>query len=769
MKKKLKKTEVMNENNTLNEEMVLAPETDMGMAGETLETTVEEIPTEEGLLEEALSEEVLSEEVLSEEVLSEEVLSEEVLPEEVDPDVIEDAGETATEEFLAEEFPEETITEEFAADEVPDEVTVEEASVEELAVEESAIEESAIEESAIEESAIEECQDEELVAQEVPNELQIEQPKKKQGNKFIAVIGTVFGAVKKFFGKIVGIFKKKKDGESTEKGDKKISMFSMLCILSLIPLVLSVVIISITSVLTTKSNLEDSAKDTLYIVSNNLANHCAGEKITVINIGNYSEYLDSLKDSDIEMAIILENGTCETSVKNANGYRIREIGLKKDLFEDPSVLADGHFERNVTIDGKKYYGYCLPITYEGKVIAAAFAGELKDTVTNALISSIVMYVVIAIVLIVIFAVLALRMSRGFTKAVRSVGECVNAMSRGILTRQEGQTSNIREMNNLLEETAVMQDQLSETIGKVTEVSQGLVGNVAEVTSLSESTNEKAQQITSAMDSLSDSSMVMAEHVQNINEQMIEIGNCVNDIAGNVERLNASSARILKTNDEAKETIDTIYDCTQKSVDAVNGITDQINKTNDSIAEIDQAVKLILNISHQTNLLSLNASIEAARAGEHGRGFAVVAQEIRELAVQSADGAEMIKRLALTIKEMSEKSVELADGVHRLMEEEKESVLITQKKYDELSDGINQSVEDIKTIEEKTEYLNNYKEVVIKDVHDLGAISQENAASSEEVNANITQIISDVQVVNDNCEIMSGMAGELEKSVSFFSK
>ena len=81
MKKKLKKTEVMNENNTLNEEMVLAPETDMGMAGETLETTVEEIPTEEGFSEAVLSEEVDSEEVLAEEVLAEEVLAEEVIPE----------------------------------------------------------------------------------------------------------------------------------------------------------------------------------------------------------------------------------------------------------------------------------------------------------------------------------------------------------------------------------------------------------------------------------------------------------------------------------------------------------------------------------------------------------------------------------------------------------------------------------------------------------------------------------------------------------------
>ncbi|KGH48021.1 hypothetical protein IN07_04645 [Modestobacter caceresii] len=69
----------------------------------------------------------------------------------------------------------------------------------------------------------------------------------------------------------------------------------------------------------------------------------------------------------------------------------------------------------------------------------------------------------------------------------------------------------------------------------------------------------------------------------------------------------------------------------------------------TMTEIDQIASSISSIADQTNLLALNATIESARAGESGKGFAVVAGEVKDLATETAQATERIRRVVDAVR------------------------------------------------------------------------------------------------------------------------
>lgn len=543
------------------------------------------------------------------------------------------------------------------------------------------------------------------------------------------------------------------------------SLFLLLMLLALAPVVLATVILSTTSLRLTRTNLEGSVQTTLHVTADNLAKYCKENEITAMNASGYYEYLDSLKEEGLEMAILADGIPATTSIKNENDYRIREISMDQDLVSAGGT--EGYYDKNVVIEGNTYYGYYIPIMNNGRITAVAFAAERKNDITDALWGIEVVFLVCAVGIVILFGVICFFLSRALSGKMKETGSRVDALAEGDLSARKESDSIVREIRNLLQNTSQMQRNLAQVIGGVQEVSGELLNSVRQVAEGSDATTEQAGQISQAMEQLSSAAEEMAENVQNISDRMDEIGEAVNDISVSAGQLQKDSEEIQDNSKKAGEGMEKIMTGSNRSVESVNTITAKIHETNDYIEKIDEAVALIFSISGQTNLLSLNASIEAARAGEAGRGFAVVAEEIRKLSEQSAAGAEQIKNLAQGIMEKSGETVEQADVVKDIIREEQDHIIATREQYQQLEQSIRHSAEEIRKIAGETGRLSQQKEDILGNIGSLSAISEENAANNQQVNANIEEILTQIQTVGANCDKMKQISGELESSVAYF--
>lgn len=473
-------------------------------------------------------------------------------------------------------------------------------------------------------------------------------------------------------------------------------------------------------------------------------------------ISDNNELADYIKNkTDVDVTFFYGDTRVLTSLKDKKtGDRLIGTTASKEVTD--KVLKNGkeYSDTGIVINERPYYGYYVPVkNSDDSIIGMVFVGrESKDI--NAFIKSKSSAVfLMALIIMAMASIAAWITSRSVAVSVRGTEKVIGALADGNLTLdvEEKLLGRNDEIGDMARSVEKLKQELFEIISDIKKSSGILNASGESLSQMAENSSATTNEMSKVIEDLSKGAVSQAE-----------------EIVSSVDGLDDTSAKMKNASDESSVIIRQLSESNDRTTQAINRIGRQIEATNDSVQMIHAAVELITSIASQTSLLALNASIEAARAGEHGKGFAVVASEIQKLAEQSNDSAEKIKDIIRDLLSEAEQTVNVMHEVEDIVAQQQEKLEETKTKFVSVADGVNASRSETEAIQSHTQICDQSRARIIDAVQNLSAISQENAASTEQTTASMAGLNEAIRQLSVAAKELQGLSEDLEKDMSFFT-
>jgi len=237
----------------------------------------------------------------------------------------------------------------------------------------------------------------------------------------------------------------------------------------------------------------------------------------------------------------------------------------------------------------------------------------------------------------------------------------------------------------------------------------------------------AEQVTSA-------SLQVSTGGQSLSQGASEQASALDDISCNLQEISSMTKQNAIYASEAKRVAEAARTSADKGIESMNRMSSAISKIKTSSDSTAKIVKTIDEIAFQTNLLALNAAVEAARAGDAGKGFAVVAEEVRNLAMRSAEAARNTANLIEEAVKNSENGVNINAEVLKKFREISEKANEVSHVVTEIAVASEQQNQGISQVNKAVEQLNGLTQKAV-------ANAEESASSAEEMSSQSKEMLS----------------------------
>ena len=352
-----------------------------------------------------------------------------------------------------------------------------------------------------------------------------------------------------------------------------------------------------------------------------------------------------------------------------------------------------------------------------------------------------------------------------TSTLRQIANC-NISDKGEMHKYADRNDDLGDMATASDQVIKSLNHILGTLRvcstKLNEKAISLRGTSTELVECVSNNMSTTQQLSASLDHVNNA-------IESINDEIGSMQSRIGDVADSLHSSSKFSDNIMEDAVQMRESANASLENTSTQLVTTKHSVRAALENLNSLSQINGMASAILDISSQTNLLSINAAIEAARSGEMGRGFGVVAAEISKLAETARATAERIQKMCEASNDSIEEVNQCMSSILQYMEGEVlESFGDFAKKSNDYSVSVEAIKQDIEKLSAFVRDLQGSIAQIFDNVMDVKNISGENSIAINEIVRKSESTEDIAMEIQNEAEENREMADSLEDIVNGFT-